>query len=85
MAHDVGKHLHDRATRGEELSPEEHAQLDNWYATHDRTEFDELRVAGTDKALPALQANIDVTVGQLATLTRRIQFYIDHELFLDPS
>jgi hypothetical protein len=35
---DVGKQLHDRATRGEKLSDAEQSSLDAWYAEKDREE-----------------------------------------------
>ena len=34
----VGERLHDRATRGEVLTAEEQAQLNEWYAERDRAE-----------------------------------------------
>lgn len=37
---DVGERLHDRATRGVELTAEEQAQLNEWYAQRDRLEAD---------------------------------------------
>lgn len=74
MASDeLGKQLHDRATRGEVLSAEEQAQLENWYATQDRAEMDELGLTVTEKTLTALQAQVDAALAQLATVTRRIQ------------
>ena len=46
VSDELGKQLHDRATRGEALSPEEQAQLKDWYATQDRAEADQLGFTG---------------------------------------
>ena len=39
---DLGQDLHDRATRGEQLSPENQMQLEAWYAAQDRAEMETL-------------------------------------------
>jgi septal ring factor EnvC (AmiA/AmiB activator) len=73
VSDELGKQLHDRATRGEALSPEEQAQLKDWYATQDRAEADQLGFTATAETVDLLQAQIDSAVAQLATITRRIQ------------
>ncbi|TEU12468.1 MAG: hypothetical protein E3J21_21040 [Anaerolineales bacterium] len=73
VSDELGKQLHDRATRGEALSPEEQAQLKDWYATQDRSEADQLGFTATAETVDLLQAQIDSAVAQLATITRRIQ------------
>ncbi len=70
---DMGRRLHDRATRGETLSADEKAQLDRWYAEQDRAESDVLRVATAEKTVTALQAQVDAALAQLAAVTKRIQ------------
>jgi hypothetical protein len=67
------KQLHDRATRGEALSPEEQAHLATWYAVQDRAELGELHATDPDKTIPVLHAQIDSALAQLTVLTRRIQ------------
>ena len=70
----LGQHLHDRATRGEGLSAEERAQLDEWYAAKDASEAKELGLNGATNSVAAeLQAQIDAALAQLSSITRRIQ------------
>ncbi|MFQ5859019.1 MAG: initiation control protein YabA [Anaerolineae bacterium] len=73
VSDNTGKRLHDRATRGEELSEEEQAQLEAWYAIQDRAEADELGLTGLTEAVAALEVQIDSALTQLATVIRRIQ------------
>lgn len=73
VSDEIGKQLHNRATRGEVLSAEEQAQLEEWYATQDRAETDELGLTGAAKAVTALQAQIDSALVQIATIAKRIQ------------
>ncbi|PKO20844.1 MAG: hypothetical protein CVU38_17935 [Chloroflexi bacterium HGW-Chloroflexi-1] len=39
---DLGLQLHDRVTRGEQLSAEDQARLEAWYAAQDRAEMEQL-------------------------------------------
>ena len=70
---DIGKQLHDKATRGETLFDEEQAQLESWYALQDNVENDILRVTGDEKTLVTVQAQIDAGLTQLKITTKRIQ------------
>jgi peptidoglycan hydrolase CwlO-like protein len=70
---DLGRQLHDRATRGETLSPEEQSQLDEWYMTQDRAETGDLGLTVPAEEVTTLQAQIDSALAQLATITQRIQ------------
>jgi hypothetical protein len=63
--------LHDRATRGETLSPEEHAQLEAWYAQLDRVEMATLENASTAESREALASQIGEALNQVAALTGR--------------
>lgn len=55
----LGEQLHDRATRGEALSEEEQAQLEDWYRTQDRAEMDEQqRLLGEQQELLQLLLGI---------------------------
>ena len=47
-ANERAKQLHDLATRGTTLSPEEQQELLAWYAEQDRAEADMLRVPAQD-------------------------------------
>jgi thiazole synthase ThiGH ThiG subunit len=70
---DLGRDLHDRATRGEQLSPENQMQLEAWYIAQDRVEMEILNgtMQARDSAL--LQTQVDAAMEQLTTLSRRIQ------------
>jgi len=65
--------LHDRSTRGEVLSPEERTRLQEWYARLDREEAAQLDKAAPPASLAALQTQIETALGELATVTQRIQ------------
>ena len=71
---ELGRQLHDRATRGEELSKEDQILLDAWYEAQDRAEMRGLNLAATDEAKTMkLQKEIDSVLIQLRTVTNRIQ------------
>ncbi len=72
MKNELGRKLHDRATRGHKLSPEEQEQLEAWYAEMDRAEAADL---GLDKEAPeaTLPALIEKTLAEIAGATRRIR------------
>lgn len=71
---ELGRQLHDRATRGEELSKEDQILLDTWYEAQDRAEMKSLNLAATDEAKTTkLQKEIDTVLIQLRTATKRIQ------------
>jgi hypothetical protein len=70
---DFGKQLHNRVARGEALSTEEQAQLEDWYATQDRIEMDQLGLTVTTETVASLQIQIDSALTLLATITKRIQ------------
>ena len=40
VSDELGKQLHDRATRGEKLNPSESAELTAWYNEQDTTEYE---------------------------------------------
>jgi hypothetical protein len=68
--------FHDRATRGEVLSPEERTRLGEWYARLDHEEWAALAVAAPPRSITALQNQIQATVAQLTALTQHIQSLI---------
>ena len=47
---ELGRQLHDRATRGEELSKEDQMLLEAWYEAQDHVEMKSLNLAVTDEA-----------------------------------
>ncbi len=71
MTNDIGKDLHDRATRGESLSPDEHRQLEAWYAAHDAAEARDL--AAADPQDKSLEAQIRATLSQITRVTQQLQ------------
>ncbi len=73
MIEKVVRQLHDRATRGETPSPEERAQLEEWYAAQDRAEADDLGLTTSDETIAALQAQIALALEQVVTAARQIQ------------
>lgn len=72
VSDELGKRLHDRATRGKALSAQEREQLEAWYATQDRTEMEALDLV-TAEAVATLQTQVDSVLDQLETAARRIQ------------
>jgi len=49
ISDNLAKQLHDKATRGELLSAEDQAQLENWYALQDNAENKALGLMGPEK------------------------------------
>lgn len=70
---DLGKVLHDRATRGEELSLVEQKLLEDWYSAQDSAEIEVLGLA--TKGAPAadsLRPQVESALTQLTTVTEHI-------------
>jgi hypothetical protein len=65
--------LHDRATRGLQLSLAEQAQLEAWYAQQDEAEHQLLHTRAATLPTSVLQGQIKLALTQLATVTQRIQ------------
>ena len=70
---DKRRELHDKATRGKELSGEEKQQLENWYSQQDRMESEALQQTTQESLLVGLQSQIEAALAQLVKLTGRIQ------------
>jgi hypothetical protein len=68
-----GSLLHDRATRGEALSPDEQAELDAWYDAMDREEAAILADSHDDGSLAALRARVRASARQLRAVTQHIE------------
>jgi cell division protein FtsB len=83
VSDELGKQLHDRATRGEKLSTSESEQLTAWYAAQDAAEYKALALAedateAEDATLsPDLReqyrAQISRIMQQLTSVTQNIQ------------
>jgi peptidoglycan hydrolase CwlO-like protein len=73
VSDELGKQLHDRATRGETLSVEEQRQLDMWYTAQDYAEMAMLNLDTATKNVTSLQTQVDSVLIQLGIVTKRIQ------------
>ena len=65
--------LHDRATRGESLTDQEQAELQQWYTRLDHRESDVLSRVPPSRTVADLEAQVAAAVGQLQSVTQRIQ------------
>ena len=73
MVQDDFLQLHDRATRGKELTSEEQTLLEDWYSAQDRSEMEVLGLATTDvMSAEALRPQVDSALTQLTTVTEHI-------------
>lgn len=68
-----GQALHDKATRGEQLTPEEQREVEQWYAREDETEAEVLDVTVLGEFDTNLQQQVHATLDQLQIVTRQIQ------------
>lgn len=73
ISDDLGKVLHDKATRGMTLSAEEQEQLQSWYDEQDAQEAAMYAAVPEVAGAARLQAQIDATLTQLISMTRSIQ------------
>jgi hypothetical protein len=65
--------LHDRATRGETLAPEDQERLESWYAHQDAAEAERIGASTASPSLVALHEQIDSALTRLTAVTRRVQ------------
>jgi peptidoglycan hydrolase CwlO-like protein len=73
VSEDLAKHLHDRVTRGESLSSEKQALLEEWYSLQDSAEQQILISISNEKDLANLRTQVETMLAQLTTVTQRIQ------------
>lgn len=73
ISDELGRRLHDRATRGEKLTTEEQKQLENWYALQDGAESSLLKLAIAEPDVSELRSQVEVVLSQLTAITQRIQ------------
>lgn len=55
---EVGKHLHDKATRGNKLTSEEHSLLERWYDKQDKAEAKSLHLSMDVESEQTLQRHL---------------------------
>jgi predicted nucleic acid-binding Zn-ribbon protein len=78
------QHLHDRATRGDDLTAEEQNALDEWYARQDQAESQLLQQAASDEAFANLHVQVTAAANQLEVVTQHIRDVIaDNEQLRD--
>jgi|tagenome__1003787_1003787.scaffolds.fasta_scaffold16845810_1 uncharacterized protein YPO0396 len=70
---DQAMQLHDRVTRGLELSMEEQAALAAWYAQQDQAESASLAGKPASELVEELRAQIDATLSRLRQVTEQIE------------
>jgi len=70
---DQAMQLHDRVTRGLELSMEEQAALAAWYAQQDQAESASLAGKPASELVEELRAQIDPTLSRLRQVTEQIE------------
>lgn len=68
----IGPRLHDRATRGQPLTPEETVALQAWYAQQDQAELAKI-VKSSGPDITALQEQVDLALAQLAKTAQQIR------------
>jgi hypothetical protein len=76
IADDIGRMLHDKATRGVSLSQDEQAQLDEWYMAQDNPEAAALGVT-PPPTLADLQSEVTAALARSISLAQRIQELTD--------
>ncbi|MCB0077128.1 MAG: hypothetical protein KDD73_06855 [Anaerolineales bacterium] len=69
---EIGKRLHDKATRGESLSSEDHALLKRWYDRQDEEEMRLLDLNPDIEAEMALQDGIDSVLSRIKAVNDEI-------------
>jgi len=70
---ELGRQLHDRATRGDTLTKDEQEQLRRWYAEQDQEETALLASAVIPGDLAALQTQVQRVTAQVVAQAQRIQ------------
>ena len=73
ISDEQGLYLHDRATRGLELSDQESSYLAEWYAVQDATESTMLQLQHIATSQSDLSEQIAIIMQQLTVVTQTIQ------------
>jgi hypothetical protein len=69
----MGKQLHDKATRGLPLSTDEQAMLLQWYAQVDKEEGKHLATAARPPDLAALRQQVQANLAEIIAVSQKIQ------------
>ena len=73
LENELGRQLHDRATRGETMTAVEQDQLAAWYARQDVEEGALLAQQTAEAVLTPIEGEIAATLEKIAAVTRQIQ------------
>ncbi len=73
IPNEIEQNLHDRATRGETLNPEEQERLRRWYADHDKEEMAQLNAAPIPSRLADVEARVQQATAQVVVQAQRIE------------
>lgn len=74
VADKIGKKLHDKFTRGQKLTPEEHTQLEAWYSQLDAQEGKNLSGRTSDNTLELeFKKALESTYQKIAQLTKQLK------------
>lgn len=73
LTDEIGRHLHDKATRGKSLTSEEHILLEKWYDENDSAESESLNLNVDLKTEHTLQKQIDLILIKIEAATGHIQ------------
>ena len=65
--------LHDKATRGKELSCEERTYLEQWYASQDQEERAMLLATSPPPSLTELRERVNASLSRIPIVTQRLQ------------
>ena len=65
--------LHDRATRGEQLTADERAQLEAWYLRQDQAENELLRPTTPTGSTAQLHEQVTAAAAQLEAISQQIR------------
>jgi hypothetical protein len=76
VSDETGRQLHDRATLGMPLPPEDEAQLQQWYVQQDQRESDTLARAAPPGDLVKLREDVNGALVQLQSVTNRVQVMV---------
>ena len=73
MSDDTLRRLHDKATRGEQLTPEEYIQLEAWYIENDQQERNELSPSNAPEEVAELRRKLDEAMSELSMASHRVR------------
>src|SRR5437899_3341322 len=70
---ELGQQLHDAATRGGALTPQDQAKLDEWYRQQDAAESQSIGRTDGERTVTALRVQVAEALAQMQTVAADIQ------------